>query len=119
MMEALRGPWSGERLDRECAFAKREEAVASGGWNRRFWPRAGFLVASAPAEAPCSRKPEAYELYQQGRRHIQEFTEQSFSQSVVDFQNAIRLDPDYAAAYAGLADAYLYPSERWLSRKRP
>jgi hypothetical protein len=38
--------------------------------------------------------PEAYELYQQDRRHIQEFTEQSFNQSVVDFQNAVQLDPE-------------------------
>jgi serine/threonine protein kinase len=52
--------------------------------------------------------PEAYQLYQQGRRHIQEFTEQSFNQSIVDFENAIKLDPDYAAAYAGLSDAYSY-----------
>lgn len=52
--------------------------------------------------------PEALTLYRQGRSHIQEFTEQSFNQSVVDFQTAIKLDPDYAAAYAGLADAYSY-----------
>jgi serine/threonine protein kinase len=52
--------------------------------------------------------PEASQLYQQGRRHIQEFTEQSFQQSIVDFQNALKLDPEYAAAYAGLADAYSY-----------
>jgi tetratricopeptide (TPR) repeat protein/tRNA A-37 threonylcarbamoyl transferase component Bud32 len=52
--------------------------------------------------------PEALELYRQGRRHIQEFTEQSFNQSIVDFQNAVKLDPDYAAAWAGLADAYAY-----------
>jgi serine/threonine-protein kinase len=52
--------------------------------------------------------PEAYQLYQQGRSHIQEFTEQSFNQSIVDFENAVKLDPDYAAAYAGLADAYSY-----------
>jgi serine/threonine-protein kinase len=52
--------------------------------------------------------PEASQLYLQGRRHIQEFTEQGFNQSVVDFKNAIARDPDYAAAYAGLADAYSY-----------
>jgi serine/threonine protein kinase/Flp pilus assembly protein TadD len=62
------------------------------------------------ARQPKSHVPnaEAYQLYQQGRRHIQEFTEQSFNQSIVDFQNAVALDPDYAAAYAGLADAYSY-----------
>jgi serine/threonine protein kinase len=68
----------------------------------------GFFLWQARLPKHHVPNPEAYELYQQGRRHIQEFTEQSFSQSVVDFQNAIRLDPDYAAAYAGLADAYTY-----------
>jgi tetratricopeptide (TPR) repeat protein len=52
--------------------------------------------------------PEAYQLYLQGRRDLQEFTEHGFKQSVVDFSNAIQRDPDYAAAYAGLADAYSY-----------
>jgi Flp pilus assembly protein TadD len=52
--------------------------------------------------------PEAYQLYLQGRRNIQGFTEHGFRQSVVDFSNAIQRDPEYAAAYAGLADAYSY-----------
>lgn len=52
--------------------------------------------------------PQAYELYLQGRRAMQEFTEHGFKKSVVDFQNAIQRDPEFAAAYAGLADAYSY-----------
>ena len=51
---------------------------------------------------------EAYQLYLQGRRDIQEFTEHGFRQSIVDFSNAIKRDPDFAAAYVGLADAYSY-----------
>lgn len=52
--------------------------------------------------------PDAYQLYLQGRRDLQEITLHGFSQSIVDFNNAIKRDPDYAAAYAGLADAYSY-----------
>ena len=54
--------------------------------------------------------PQAYQLYLQGRRDIQEFTEHGFKQSVVDFKNAIARDPEYAAAYAGLADACSDPA---------
>jgi len=52
--------------------------------------------------------PQAYQLYLQGRRNLQEYTEHGFRQSLADFKNAIKRDPEYAAAYAGLADAYSY-----------
>jgi tRNA A-37 threonylcarbamoyl transferase component Bud32/tetratricopeptide (TPR) repeat protein len=73
-----------------------------------------LLVAAAAANYRWgiskrhSPDPQAYELYLRGRRDIQEFTEHGFKQAVVDFQNAISRDPEYAAAYAGLADAYSY-----------
>jgi serine/threonine protein kinase/Flp pilus assembly protein TadD len=63
-------------------------------------------------------KPEAYQLYLQGRRHIEEFTEQGFKQSIVDFRNAIERDPDFAAAYAGLADAYSYQAAFELAQPK-
>jgi Tfp pilus assembly protein PilF len=62
--------------------------------------------------------PQAYQLYLQGRRDIQEFTEHGFKQSVVDFQNAIQRDPEYAAAYAGLADAYSYQASFELRKPK-
>jgi serine/threonine-protein kinase len=62
--------------------------------------------------------PEAQQLYLQGRRHIEEFTEQGFKQSIVDFKNAIDRDPDYAAAYAGLADAYSYQAAFELAQPK-
>ena len=62
-----------------------------------WWPAKGHVP-----------DPQAYELYLRGRRDIQEYTEHGFKQSVVDFKNAIQRDPEFAAAYAGLADAYSY-----------
>ena len=62
--------------------------------------------------------PQAYQLYLQGRRDIQEFTEHGFRQSVVDFKNAIARDPEYAAAYAGLADAYSYQATFEMERPK-
>jgi len=62
--------------------------------------------------------PQAYELYQRGRRDLQEFTEHGFKQSVVDFKNAIERDPEFAAAYAGLADAYSYQAAFELAKPK-
>jgi len=52
--------------------------------------------------------PEAYDLYLQGRRALADMTTPRIRQSMVYFQQAIARDPNYAAAYAGLADSYSY-----------
>jgi TolB-like protein/DNA-binding winged helix-turn-helix (wHTH) protein/Tfp pilus assembly protein PilF len=51
--------------------------------------------------------PEAYETYLRGRYFWNQRTEVSLWKSVELFQQAIRIDPDSALPYAGLADAYL------------
>ena len=47
----------------------------------------------------------AYDAYLKGRYYYNRFTVDGFSKSVEYFEQAIELDPDYATAYAGLADA--------------
>jgi TolB-like protein/Tfp pilus assembly protein PilF len=49
---------------------------------------------------------EAYEAYLQGRYYLNKRTEEGLKKSVEYFQQAIRFDPNYAMAYAGLADSY-------------
>jgi serine/threonine protein kinase/tetratricopeptide (TPR) repeat protein len=49
----------------------------------------------------------AYEAYLKGRYFWNRRTRESLEKSVGYFQNAIDIDPGYAAAYAGLADVYL------------
>ena len=49
---------------------------------------------------------EAYDAYLLGRFELNKFTEDGFSKSVAHFQQAIALDPKFALAYAGLAEAY-------------
>ncbi|MGB0036448.1 MAG: protein kinase [Candidatus Acidiferrales bacterium] len=49
--------------------------------------------------------PAAYDAYLQGRFEAGKRTGEALTQSVADFQRAIRLDPTYAPAYAGLASA--------------
>jgi TolB-like protein/DNA-binding winged helix-turn-helix (wHTH) protein/Flp pilus assembly protein TadD len=51
--------------------------------------------------------PQAYELYLKGRFFLNKRTVEGFEQSADLFQQAIALDPNYARAYAGLADSYI------------
>jgi TolB-like protein/Flp pilus assembly protein TadD len=50
--------------------------------------------------------PEAYEAYLKGRCLWYERNTQALTRSVEYFQQAIQKEPNYALAYAGLADAY-------------
>ncbi len=49
---------------------------------------------------------EAYQLYMKGRFHLLKASRAETETSISYFQQAIAADPDYALAYAGLADAY-------------
>jgi TolB-like protein/Tfp pilus assembly protein PilF len=57
-------------------------------------------------EKKQTENPEAYNLYLQGRFFWNKRTEEGLKKSVEYFEKAIAADPDYALAYAGLADAY-------------
>src|SRR5207244_4818450 len=50
--------------------------------------------------------PEAYQLYLKGRFYWNQRTGESLKKSVEYFNQAIEKDPNYALAYAALADAY-------------
>jgi serine/threonine protein kinase/Tfp pilus assembly protein PilF len=50
--------------------------------------------------------PEAYNLYLLGRHFWGAWSEKGLLKSIDYFEQAIALDPDYALAYVGLADAY-------------
>jgi eukaryotic-like serine/threonine-protein kinase len=54
-----------------------------------------------------TENPEAYRLYLRGRHHWNRWTEDGFYKAVECFQQAIDIDPNYALAYAGLADCYV------------
>ena len=49
---------------------------------------------------------EAYQLYMKGRYHALNLTRAETDKGVAYFQQAIELDPNYALAYVGLAQAY-------------
>jgi eukaryotic-like serine/threonine-protein kinase len=50
---------------------------------------------------------ESYQLYLKGRHHWNQWTKQGFDQGIEYFHRAIEKDPNYALAYAGLADSYV------------
>jgi TolB-like protein/Tfp pilus assembly protein PilF len=56
---------------------------------------------------------EAYRDYVQGRYFEFQFTPGGLNQALWEFDRAIELDPSYALAYAGLADAYTTASD-WI-----
>jgi tetratricopeptide (TPR) repeat protein len=60
----------------------------------------GRLAASEPIS------PEAYEDYLKGRFFWNKMTVEGFQKAIPHFEAAIQRNPDYAAAYAGLADSY-------------
>jgi len=49
---------------------------------------------------------EAYQLYLKGREYGHQRTEEAVKKGIECFEQAIDLDPNYALAYAGLADSY-------------
>ena len=53
-----------------------------------------------------SVNPQAHEAYLLGRYHLSKKNEDDLSQAIEHFERAIQLAPDYAAAYAGLSEAW-------------
>lgn len=51
---------------------------------------------------------QAHELYLKGRYHWNKRTVESFEKGIECFQRAIKLDPAYALAYAGMSDCYAF-----------
>jgi TolB-like protein/Flp pilus assembly protein TadD len=49
---------------------------------------------------------EAYQLYLKGRYYWHQRTEEAVNKGIECFEQAIAFDPNYAVAYAGLADSY-------------
>jgi serine/threonine-protein kinase len=53
-----------------------------------------------------TRSAEAHEFYLRGLSHFARWTPTDFEKSIDNFERAIAIDPAYASAYAGLADAW-------------
>lgn len=60
------------------------------------------LLARTPTNSP-----EAYERYLRGRFLLARYTADAYPAAARYFEDAIEIDPNFALAYVGLADAYL------------
>jgi TolB-like protein/Tfp pilus assembly protein PilF len=88
----------GEMLSLQSELA---QAIA-GGIRVQLTPQEQVRLASLrPINA------DAYEAYLKGRYFWNRRTRESLDRSISCFRRALEIDPGYAAAYAGLADAYL------------
>jgi len=96
--------WS-ERYDRELqdVFEVQDEIA------RTIADRLKVTLGTPKEEALVrggTRNLEAYQLYLKGRFHWNKRSADGLRKAVDYFQEAIAKAPDYAVAYAGLADAY-------------
>jgi adenylate cyclase len=68
------------------------------------------LTASEERElrTPPTTDIGAYDYYLRGRKHYYEYSPRAMELAIRMFLRAIVLDPDYARAYAGLADCWSY-----------
>ena len=70
------------------------------------------LSLSPDTEMAIEHQPtqnmEAYEFYLRGRRHFYQFSDEGWKKAREEFSRAIDLDPDYALAYAGLANCFSF-----------
>lgn len=84
-------------LKRADLFALQDEIAASLGQ---------AMFGAAPVIQRRRPAPEAHRLYTIGLHHRYRWTSESQRKAIEYFQQAVALDPNYAAAHAGLANSY-------------
>lgn len=101
--------WS-ERYDREMAdIFETQDDIARAVTER-------LKVTLDRRRTRSTNNPEAYELYLKGRHFWHQRSEPTLHAAIQQFEQAIKLDPQYALAYAGLADCYgILRAFGWMS----
>ena len=64
-------------------------------------------------EKTPTASPEAYGYYLKGREYYYRYRKEDNDQAIELFKKALEVDPNYALAYAGLADAYYQKAGRF------
>src|SRR6516162_3151882 len=67
----------------------------------------GVEATRALVQKPTDN-PEAHRLYLLGRYELGKYSEAGWTSSIRYYEQALKLDPNYALAYCGLADTYAY-----------
>lgn len=95
--------WSG-KYDREAEdiFAIQDEIAKT--------TASALELSLQPSSQPIAPKPEknlsAYHHYLRGRYYWNQMTGEGFQKALAHFEEALKLDPMYGAAYAGIADYF-------------
>jgi adenylate cyclase len=71
--------------------------------NVELTPAEQARLSSAPAVSP-----EAHDAYLKGRYFFSRPSDENLKKALAQFDEAVRLDPNFAPAYSGLSDAYLW-----------
>ena len=110
-----------ERYERKLAdiFTAKEEVV------RQISERLRTPLTGAERKQITKRHTEnveAYQHYMRGRYFAEKRTEESYQKAIEHYKQALDLDPNYAMAYVGLADAYYlghrFPREEKIRQSR-
>lgn len=72
-----------------------------------------YTATSASAPAPHAVDPAARVAYLRGRHFWNQRTANGLSKSIAYYRRALEIDPDYALAYAGIADSYVFDLADW------
>ena len=75
--------------------------------------------AKSDGRTPAVYNPAAYQLYLKGRGQWNQRTESGMREALESFQQAVALDAQFAAAYAGIADAYALLAEYGIATTCP
>ena len=71
--------------------------------NVQLTPDEQARLTSAPTV-----NPEAHDAYLKGRYFFSRPSDENLKKAIAQFEEAIRLDPNFAPAYSGLSDAYIW-----------
>jgi TolB-like protein len=91
-----------ERNSRDVLALQDELAIAKE-INVQLTPDEQTRLTSAPVV-----NPEAHDAYLKGRYFISRPSDENLRMAIAEFEEATRLDPNFAPAYSGLADAYIW-----------
>ena len=76
----------------------------------------GTEAARALSKKP-TENPEAHRLYLLGRYEFGKYTQAGWNNAIRYYEQALRIDPEFALAYCGLADNYAYMGSVVMSEK--
>ena len=96
----------GETFDRQLTDVFEVQSEVAQQITGALWRWPCLPEEKQRVEKKATGDAEAYNLYLLGRFHANKWSEANVQKGIEYFQEAIRKDPNYAVAYAGMADAY-------------